>query len=100
MNYDRGLCLRPEGTQDRGARGDQPERQDAQDRRSERGRGEPALCDQPAAQTRRGMLRLEQHGRRARVDKVRAVFIFGVAAYNLVRLPKLLAPTGGLCPTA
>jgi transposase len=33
------------------------------------------------------------------LDKVRAVFVFGVAAYNLVRLPKLLAPTGGVCPT-
>ena len=32
--------------------------------------------------------------------KVRAVFVFGVAAYNLVRLPKLLAPTGEVCPTA
>jgi IS5 family transposase len=29
--------------------------------------------------------------------KVRAVFVFGVAAYNLVRLPKLLAPTGEVC---
>jgi transposase len=26
--------------------------------------------------------------------KVRAVFVFAIAAYNLVRLPKLLAPTG------
>jgi transposase len=34
------------------------------------------------------------------LDKVRAVFVFGVAAYNLVRLPKLLAPTGEVCPTA
>ena len=33
------------------------------------------------------------------LDKVRAVFVFGVVAYNLVRLPKLLAPTGGVCPT-
>jgi len=32
--------------------------------------------------------------------KVRAVFVFGVAAYNLVRLPKLLAPTGEVCPAA
>ena len=32
--------------------------------------------------------------------KVRAAFVFGVAAYNLVRLPKLLAPTGEVCPTA
>ena len=34
------------------------------------------------------------------LDKVRAVFVFGVAAYNLVRLPKLLASTGEVCPTA
>jgi transposase len=34
------------------------------------------------------------------LDKVRAVFVFGVVAYNLVRLPKLLAPTGEVCPTA
>ena len=34
------------------------------------------------------------------LGKVRAVFVFGVAAYNLVRLPKLLAPTGEVCPTA
>jgi transposase len=32
--------------------------------------------------------------------KVRAAFVFGVAAYNLVRLPKLLTPTGEVCPTA
>ncbi len=32
--------------------------------------------------------------------KVQAVFVFGVAAYNLVRLPKLLAPTGEVCPAA
>ncbi len=29
--------------------------------------------------------------------KVRAVFVFGVAAYSLVRLPKLLAPIGDVC---
>ena len=34
------------------------------------------------------------------LDKVRAVFVFAVAAYNLVRLPKLLASTGEVCPTA
>ena len=34
------------------------------------------------------------------LDKVRAVFVFGIAAYNLVRLPKLLAPTGEVCPAA
>ena len=32
--------------------------------------------------------------------KVRAVFVFALAAYNLVRLPKLLAPTGEVHPTA
>jgi transposase len=32
--------------------------------------------------------------------KVRAVFVFALAAYNLVRLPKLLAPTGEVCPAA
>jgi transposase len=32
--------------------------------------------------------------------KVRAVFVFGIAAYNLVRLPKLLAPRGDVCPAA
>jgi len=32
--------------------------------------------------------------------KVRAVFVFAVAAYNLVRLPKLLASTGEVCPKA
>ena len=30
--------------------------------------------------------------------KVRAVFVFAIAAYNIVRLPKLLAPTGEMCP--
>lgn len=34
------------------------------------------------------------------LDMVRAVFVFGIAAYNLVRLPKLLASTGEVCPTA
>ena len=29
--------------------------------------------------------------------KVRGIFVFGVAAYNLVRLPKLLAPNGDVC---
>ena len=32
--------------------------------------------------------------------KVRAVFVFGVSTYNLVRLPKLLVSTGEVCPTA
>ncbi len=32
------------------------------------------------------------------LDKVRAAFVFAMAAYNIVRLPKLLAPTGEVCP--
>ena len=34
------------------------------------------------------------------LDNVRTVFVFGIAAYNLVRLPKLLASTGEVCPMA
>ena len=34
------------------------------------------------------------------LDKVRAVFVFAMAAYNIVRLPKLLAPSGELRPAA
>jgi transposase len=34
------------------------------------------------------------------LDKVRAVFVFAVAAYDIVRLPKLLAPTGEVCLSA
>ena len=32
------------------------------------------------------------------LDKVRAVFVFAMAAYNIVRLPKLLAPSGEVRP--
>ena len=32
------------------------------------------------------------------LDKVRAVFVLAMAAYNIVRLPKLLAPSGELRP--
>ena len=32
--------------------------------------------------------------------KVRAAFVFAMAAYDIVRLPKLLAPTGEVCPAA
>ena len=32
--------------------------------------------------------------------KARAAFVFALAAYNLVRLPKLPAPTGEVCPVA
>jgi IS5 family transposase len=41
-----------------------------------------------------GLAQLKVRG----LDKVRAVFVFAVAAYNIVRLPKLLAPTGEVCP--
>ncbi len=37
-----------------------------------------------------GLAQLKVRG----LDKVRAVFVFAAAAYNIVRLPKLLAPTG------
>ena len=32
------------------------------------------------------------------LDKVRAVFVFAIAAYNIVRLPKLLAAKGEVRP--
>jgi hypothetical protein len=32
------------------------------------------------------------------LDKVRAVFVLAMAAYNIVRLPKLLAPRGEVRP--
>ena len=32
------------------------------------------------------------------LDKVRAAFVFAMAAYNIVRLPKLLAPRGEVRP--
>jgi transposase len=34
------------------------------------------------------------------LDKVRAAFVFAMAAYDIVRLPKLLAPTGEMCPAS
>ena len=37
-----------------------------------------------------GLTQLKRRG----LDMVHAVFVFGVAAYNLVRLPKLLASMG------
>jgi IS5 family transposase len=41
-----------------------------------------------------GLAQLKVRG----LDKVKAVFSFGLVAYNLVRLPKLIKPTGELCP--
>ena len=41
-----------------------------------------------------GLAQLKVRG----LDEVKAVFSFGLVAYNLVRLPKLLKPTGELCP--
>jgi transposase len=41
-----------------------------------------------------GLAQLKVRG----LAEVRAVFVFGVAAYNIVRLPKLLAPTGEVRP--
>jgi hypothetical protein len=40
-----------------------------------------------------GLAQLKLRG----LDKVRATFTFGMVAYNLVRLPKLLKPAGDLC---
>jgi transposase/IS5 family transposase len=41
-----------------------------------------------------GLARVKVRG----LARVRAVFVFGLAAYNLVRLPKLLAPRAEVCP--
>ena len=43
-----------------------------------------------------GVTQLKARG----LAKVRAVFVFAIAAYNIVRLPKLLAPSGEVCPAA
>src|ERR1700744_115806 len=40
-----------------------------------------------------GLTQLKVRG----LDKVRAAFVFAVTAYNVVRLPKLLAPRGEVC---
>ena len=41
-----------------------------------------------------GLAQLKVRG----LAKVRAAFTFALAAYNIVRLPKLLQPTGEMCP--
>ena len=43
-----------------------------------------------------GLTQLKVRG----LAKVRAAFVFAMAAYDIVRLPKLLAPTGEACPAA
>jgi hypothetical protein len=43
-----------------------------------------------------GLAQLKVRG----LDKVRAVFVFAAAAYSIVRLRKLLAPTGEVCLAA
>ena len=40
-----------------------------------------------------GLAQLKVRG----LDKVKAVFLFSLAAYNIVRLPKLLQPRGEVC---
>ena len=42
-----------------------------------------------------GLSRLKVRG----LDKVRAAFTFAIAACDIVRLPKLIAPAGEVCPT-
>jgi hypothetical protein len=98
-----------EGAWDRAARRDQRDGeqawQDAQDRGSPGGRGEPRLRRQPAAaqahrgsfcwtKTVGGLTQVRVRG----LDKVRAAFAFAMAAYDIVRLPKLLAPKGEVRP--
>ena len=39
-----------------------------------------------------GLMQVKVRG----LAKVRAAFVFAMAAYNIVRLPKLMAPTGGI----
>jgi Transposase DDE domain len=41
-----------------------------------------------------GLMQVKVRG----LAKVRAVFVFAMAAYNIVRLPKLLAPRGEVRP--
>ena len=41
-----------------------------------------------------GLMQVKVRG----LAKVRAVFVFAMAAYNIVRLPKLLAPKGEVRP--
>ena len=41
-----------------------------------------------------GLMQVKVRG----LAKVRAAFVFAMAAYNIVRLPKLIAPRGELCP--
>ena len=41
-----------------------------------------------------GLMQVKVRG----LDKVRAAFVFAVAAYNIVRLPKLMAARGELRP--
>jgi len=45
------------------------------------------------AKTIGGLAQLKVRG----LDKIKAVFAFGLAAYNIVRLPKLLQTTGEVC---
>ncbi len=41
-----------------------------------------------------GLAQLKLRG----LAKVEGVFVFGMAAYNLIRLPKLLSTRGEVCP--
>ena len=41
-----------------------------------------------------GLMQVKVRG----LAKVRAAFVFAMAAYNIVRLPKLMAPTGQVRP--
>ena len=108
-----GLRRRAEGARDRAACGDQrngeQERRGAQDRRPEaKLRIEPGLHAISQRLRKRieegfgwgktvaGLTQVKVRG----LDKVRAAFVFAIAAYDIVRLPKLLAPTGEMGPAA
>ena len=98
-----------QGARDRAARGDQrddqQDRGDAQDRRGRKPAFAMRSANGCANASRRGCGWTKTVGGLAQVKvrglaKARAAFVFALAAYNLVRLPKLPAPTGEVCPVA
>ena len=102
-NYDAEASV--EGLQARGvepACGDQrdgeQERQGSKDHCPQPGRGQPASVGLSHSANAFRMLRLGQDGGRVAqvrvrgLDKVHAVFVFAMAAYDIVRLPKFSLP--------
>jgi hypothetical protein len=60
------------------------------------GRARGGGCFQPALAQGGDARRRQVKGRG--LDKLRAAFVFAMAAYNIVRLPKLMAARGELRP--